>query len=268
MTQNKWMFLLVLITLVALGGCTASQKEQIQQVKTNQANEDLAKQTDPLEGFNRAMWTLNRDYLDKFFLKPLTQVYVAITPQIIRNGLLNAAENLEEPANTINNLLQLKPDDSLASLSRFAINSTVGVFGIFDVAGEIGIERQEEDFAQVLGSYGISSGPYIMLPALGPSDPRDFVGSVVDRYYWPETILEDQYTIIAGVIRLIEVRALLLQQEELLNRSLDPYIFVRDVYFQQSAFELSDGELGEQTEEEQQEEEDDFADFEALLEGV
>jgi phospholipid-binding lipoprotein MlaA len=258
---------LLLCALLALGGCTVSQREHIEQAKINQAKEDLANVSDPLEGVNRAMWALNRDLLDKYFLKPVTKGYIAITPQPLRTGLLNAANNLEEPSNTINNLLQGKPSDSFASFSRFAINSTVGIFGIFDVAQHIGIDRKEEDFSNVLGAIGVNSGPYLMLPFYGPRDLRGFSGDIIDNFYWPATIMDDPHTIAASVIRLVELRAQLLDQEELLERSLDPYLFVRDVYFQRSAFELSDGKLGQKTEEELEEEADDFADFEALLEG-
>jgi phospholipid-binding lipoprotein MlaA len=258
---------LILCSLFVLGGCTANQREQIEEAKINQAKEDLAEVSDPLEGVNRAMWALNRDVLDKFILKPVTRGYVAITPQPVRTGLLNAANNLEEPSNTINNLLQGKPSDSFASFSRFLINSTVGIFGIIDVAQHIGIDRKEEDFSHVMGAIGIDSGPYLMLPFFGPRDVRGLTGDIIDRFYWPETILDDPSTIAASVVRLLELRAQLLNQEELLERSLDPYLFVRDIYFQRSAFDLSDGKIGQQTEEELQEEADDFADFEALLEG-
>jgi phospholipid-binding lipoprotein MlaA len=258
--------LLMLCLIIGLGGCTASQREQIQSVKTNQAQQDRQTVADPFEPVNRVVWDFNRDILDRFLVKPLTQGYIAVTPQPIRTGLLNAAENIQEPAYAINNLLQGKPADSFASVSRFLINSTVGIVGIFDVATPMGIERQEEDFNQVLGSLSIGTGPYLMLPALGPSDVRKFTGDIVDRYYWPETVLEDPYTIGAAVIRLLETRARLLDQEANLERALDPYLFVRDAYFQRTAFELSDGKLSQKTEQELQEEADDFADFEAIFE--
>ncbi|MFC4700086.1 VacJ family lipoprotein [Glaciecola siphonariae] len=258
----------LLLILLVLGGCTSSQREQIEQVKINQAKEDRESIADPFEGVNRVVWDFNRDVLDRFILKPITQGYVYVTPQPIRTGLLNAAENIGEPATAINSLLQGKPSDSFASASRFVINSTVGILGIFDVAKSMGIERKEEEFTQVLGSWSIGTGPYLMLPVFGPSDVRNFVGSFVDRYYWPETVLEDPYTVGAAVVRLIETRAALLEQEANLERSLDQYLFVRDAYFQRSAFELSDGKLGQKTQEELEEEADDFADFEALLEGT
>ncbi|WP_395344578.1 VacJ family lipoprotein [Ningiella sp. W23] len=172
----------VVCAIVSLSGCTANHRQAIEQAKINQAKEDLENVSDPLEPINRLMWDFNRDVLDKFILKPVAQGYVYITPQPVRTGLLNAATNIEEPANSINNLLQGKPEDSFASFSRFLINSTVGILGIFDVASKMGIEQQEEEFAQVLGAHGIDSGPYLMLPFFGPRDTRGFVGNVVDRF--------------------------------------------------------------------------------------
>ena len=223
---------------------------------------------DPFEPINRIVWDFNRDILDRFILKPLTQGYVAITPQLIRTGLLNAAENLEEPANAINNALQGKGGDSASSAGRFLVNSTVGLLGIFDVADLMGIERKEEDFNQVLGVWGVGTGPYLMLPALGPSDVRDLTGTYIDRFYWPETVLEDRYTIAATVVRLLETRATLLDQEANLDRALDPYLFVRDAYFQRTAFQVSDGEISQRSEEEIEQEADDFEDFESLFEDI
>jgi phospholipid-binding lipoprotein MlaA len=145
------------------------------------------------------------------------------------------------------------------------LNTTIGLLGVFDVASAMGIEREREDFGQVLGVWGVDTGPYLMLPALGPSDIRSFTGRIVDNYYWPSTVLEDPYLIAASVVSVIEARASLLEQEEILNRSLDPYLFVRDAYFQRLAFEVSDGEIEQKSDEELEEEQDDFSDFEDLL---
>lgn len=269
-----------LLICLSLGACAAnSSQEQAanQQLSNNADNSQLDtndtsgkanKISDPLESVNRVVWDFNYDVLDRFLVKPVTQGYIAITPQPVRTGLLNAANNLEEPANTINNMLQGKPDDSFASLGRFLINSTVGLLGIFDVASSMGLARQEEDFGQVLGVWGVGTGPYLMLPALGPSDVRSFTGDIVDNFYWPSTILEDPIVIGAAVVNLLETRASLLEQEENLNRAIDQYLFVRDVYFQRLAFEVSDGEIKQQSDEELEQEADDFSDFESMLEGL
>jgi phospholipid-binding lipoprotein MlaA len=222
---------------------------------------------DPFEPVNRVVWDFNYEILDRFLLKPLTQGYIAITPQPIRTGLVNASNNIEEPANMVNNLLQGKAEASVTSAARFAVNTTVGLLGIFDVAGKMGLERERENFGEVLGVWGIDTGPYLMLPALGPSDFRSFTGRVVDNYYWPSTVINDPYLIAATLVSVIEARAMLLDQEENLKRSLDQYLFVRDAYFQRLAFDVSDGAIKQKSEEELEQEQDDFSDFEDLLNG-
>lgn len=259
-------------------GCASNssnqQNEQAQQAAADLNNVggnlevvEQEKNVDPFEPINRLVWDFNYEILDRFLLKPVTKIYVNYTPQIIRNGLVNASDNIEEPANSINNLLQGKVDASVTSLARFAINSTVGVLGIFDVASEMELEQQEEDFGQVLGVWGVGTGPYLMLPALGPSDFRSFTGDIVDNYYWPTTVLKDPIIIGAALVSVLETRAILLDQEEQLNRALDQYLFVRDAYFQRLAFEVSDGKVEQKSQEELEEESDDFSDFEDLLNG-
>jgi phospholipid-binding lipoprotein MlaA len=220
---------------------------------------------DPFEPINRVFWDFNYEILDRFLVKPATKAYITVTPQFVRSGLLNASENLSEPASAVNNLLQGKPVDSLTSVGRFLLNSTVGIVGFFDVASDMGLEVKEEDFGEVLGVWGVGTGPYLMLPALGPSDFRSFTGRVVDNVYWPMTILEDPYVIASNVIKIMETRASLLDQEEILNRSIDQYLFVRDAYFQRLAFKVSDGKIKIKSKEELEEEDDDFSNFEDLL---
>lgn len=234
-------------------------------VAASAANAESEGNVDPFEPINRVFWDFNFDVLDRFLVKPITIAYVTVTPQFIRTGLLNASENLSEPASAVNNLLQGKPKDSLTSVGRFLVNSTVGIVGLFDVATSMGMEVKEEDFGEVLGVWGVGTGPYLMIPALGPSDFRSLTGRVVDNVYWPMTILEDPYVIASNVVKIVETRASLLAQEENLNRSLDRYLFVRDAYFQRLAFKVSDGKVQVKTEEELEEEQDDFSNFEDLL---
>lgn len=247
-------------------GCTSTNTHQQADAKTQGQNQESNK--DPLEGVNRLVWSFNFDVLDRFLLKPLTKTYVAVMPQFMRTGLLNASENLEEPVNTVNNLLQGKGEESLVSISRFAVNTTVGMLGFFDVANELGLQEEREDFGQVLGVWGVDTGPYLMLPALGPSDVRSFTGRIVDNVYWPLTLLDTPYVVAANVVDIVETRALLLAQEEQLNRALDPYLFVRDAYFQRLEFEVSDGKVETKSEEQIEQESDDFADFEDLLNDI
>jgi len=274
--DKKLLVTTILLFAMFAGGCASNNQAQLQTSTENasdstlaetpaRVNDDKSKISDPFEPINRVVWDFNYDVLDKFLLKPLTQGYVAVTPQPIRTGLVNASNNIEEPANAINNLLQGKIESSVTSVARFAVNSTLGLLGIFDIATDMGLEREREDFGQVLGVWGVGTGPYLMLPALGPSDFRSLTGRFVDNYYWPSTVLEDPYLIAAAAVSILEARASLLDQEENLNRALDRYLFVRDAYFQRLAFEVSDGEIKQKTEEELKEENDDFSDFEDLL---
>jgi phospholipid-binding lipoprotein MlaA len=265
--------IIALVFALGLGGCASQSAIEQTELSKNQdivvepASQmaDAEENSDPFEAVNRVFWDFNYEILDRFLVKPATIAYITVTPQFIRSGLLNASENLSEPASAVNNLLQGKPVDSLTSVGRFLLNSTVGIVGLFDVASAMGLEEKEEDFGEVLGVWGVGTGPYLMLPALGPSDFRSFTGRVVDNVYWPTTILDDPYVIASNVIKIIEVRASLLEQEEILNRSLDQYLFVRDAYFQRLAFKVSDGKAKVKTTEELEEEDDDFSNFEDLL---
>ncbi len=262
-------FLVLIVSMASAHAQNSESGNSADSIASGASNTQIKQDVyDPLEPVNRVVWDFNYQVLDRFLIKPLTKGYVAVTPQFLRTGLLNAANNIEEPANTINNLLQGKVEGSGTSIARFAVNSTVGLLGFFDVADDMGLERQREDFGQVLGVWGVGTGPYLMLPALGPSDIRSFTGRIVDNYYWPSTVLEDPYVIGAALVSVLETRASLLEQEETLNRALDQYLFVRDAYFQRLAFEVNDGKLEQKSEQEIKQEEEDFSNFEDLLEGI
>jgi phospholipid-binding lipoprotein MlaA len=235
---------LVLITgLMLLGGCASQQaaNEQAQQYEDPK---------DPLESLNRTMWDFNYEILDEYILRPTAVAYVDYMPQIARTGLLNLAENLEEPSNSVNNLLQGKLDGTFISLGRFLLNSTVGILGLIDVASEIGLEPEEEEFGEVLGKWGVDTGPYLMIPALGPSDVRSSVGDFVDSSYSPIDVLNFYIGFLRVGIKALESRASLIQQEQQLNSTADPYAFVKSAYFQNLEFKVNDGELEKSEEEE------------------
>jgi phospholipid-binding lipoprotein MlaA len=278
---NKFTIVAFVFAL-GLGGCTSTSANEPGDLAINQENvvgevnpvpmtseaeavPEPERNTDPFEPINRVFWDFNYEVLDRFLVKPVTKVYITVVPQFLRSGLLNAAENLSEPASAVNNLLQGKPVDSLTSVGRFLLNSTVGIVGLFDVASKMGLDEKEEDFGEVLGVWGVGTGPYLMLPAFGPSDFRSLTGRAVDNVYWPTTILDDPYVIASNVVKILEARATLLSQEETLNRSLDQYLFVRDAYFQRLAFKVSDGKIKSRSKEELEEEDDDFSNFEDLL---
>ncbi len=136
---------------------------------------------DSLEPFNRRMYALNTE-IDKYVYIPVTTVYTAFVPKPVRVGINNFFVNLGEITTTMNSLLQLKPGKALNSLGRFAINSTVGIGGIFDVAKNVGMKNDPETFGETLGVYGVDAGSYLVVPLTGPTTVRDGVGMVVDGY--------------------------------------------------------------------------------------
>ncbi|AEF04296.1 Surface lipoprotein [Alteromonas naphthalenivorans] len=260
---SKWVSVSALLLASLLGGCASQQVSQ-QVEQNNTSVQDAGDPRDPLEPVNRVMWDFNWEVLDAYVLRPITVGYVTVMPQFARTGLLNAAENLQEPANFMNNMFQGKVDDGMDSLARFVLNSTVGLFGTIDVASHIGIVEKEEEFGETMGVWGVNTGPYLMLPALGPNDPRSFTGSVVDGMVYPMAIIDGQFAIARYLVSLLEGRASLIDQEQQLEQSVDDYAFVKNAYFENLAFKVTDGKSGDKALEEDQL--DDFAEFEAMLE--
>lgn len=241
--MKKGRVLSFLLVIFALGGCASNTSAQ--------QTQSYADPKDPLESINRAMWDFNYDILDEYILRPTTVAYVDYMPSFARTGLYNVALNLEEPSNTMNNLLQGKLDGTFISLGRFLLNSTVGLLGAIDVATEIGLKREEEEFGEVLGVWGVGTGPYLMIPAMGPNDVRSGVGDFVDSSYGPLDSLNFPLAFLRTGIKVLEARASLIQQEQQLDSAIDPYGFVKNAYFQNLKFKVKDGkvEISEQEKE-------------------
>lgn len=245
---------LALLAVLLLAGCASNHAAQ-------QAEEIDANNNDPLEPVNRAMWDFNYDILDQYLLRPAAKGYVAVMPGFARKGLINMATNLEEPGYIVNNLLQGKVDESFVSLGRFLINSTVGLVGAVDVASKIGLERAKESFGEVLGVWDVNTGPYLMVPALGPNDARSLTGDVVDNMYYPLTLLNTNITLFRSAVMALETRANLLSQDKTIAQSLDPYAMVRDAYFQNLEYKVKDGNVEEDEDFDEGFDEDEFDDF-------
>ena len=199
--------------------------------------------TDPLESYNRTMFEFNRK-VDEIAIEPLAMTYRDYVPEVIRLSVRNFFNNLRDARTALNQLLQGKPDLAGNDLLRFAINSTLGFAGIADVASEIGLERNVEDFGQTLGVWGFPSGPYLVLPLLGPSSFRDGVGFVVDvRTDLLSHLSEDSARLNAARgVSLVDTREGLLDASRLLEGiALDPYLFVRDGYLQRRRNLVWDG---------------------------
>jgi phospholipid-binding lipoprotein MlaA len=246
--MNKVGVIFLAVVLLMLAGCASHQA-------VTDKSQQYQDPKDPLESFNRIIWDFNFEILDEYVLRPTSVAYADYMPQIARTGLLNLAENLEEPSNSVNNLLQGKLDGTFISLGRFVLNSTVGLLGLIDVASEIGLEPKEEEFGEVLGKWGVGTGPYLMIPARGPSDVRSSIGDVVDTSYSPLDGLNFYVGFLRVGIKALESRASLIQQEQQLNSTADPYAFVKSAYFQNLQFKVQDG-LIEKSEEEEALEDD------------
>jgi phospholipid-binding lipoprotein MlaA len=199
---------------------------------------------DPWEGFNRQVFEFNSDF-DRAILKPVARGYRKITPRIIDDGVTNFFANASDPGVAVNSLLQGKPIDALNAFSRFVFNTTFGVLGIFDFAGTyMDLPKQNEDFGQTLGVWGVPDGPYLVLPFLGPSSLRDAPSIAVDLYLEPLTYYDVEEGVAWGlvVVRVVDVRADLLPLEGVVEEiTYDPYITLRDAYLQRRAFLVRDG---------------------------
>jgi phospholipid-binding lipoprotein MlaA len=197
---------------------------------------------DPFEPVNRAIYNFN-DGFDKVLAKPAAEAYRAIVPDLVRDGISNVFSNINDVIVALNNLLQGKVPEAINDVGRIMVNTTLGILGWRDVATELGVPKNNEDFGQTLGRWGFSDGPYIVLPILGPSSVRDTFGWVGDIYTSPLVGINDVSTR-NGVIafRFVTVRADLLEATNILETAaLDPYEFVRDAYLQRRRSLVYDG---------------------------
>ena len=193
---------------------------------------------DPFEELNRKTFEFN-EKLDSTILRPTAEVYSKFPPGV-KTGVTNFFNNLEEIDTSVNQLLQGKPKRALNDITRFLINSTIGVAGLFDVASKMGLERHEEDFSQTLAVWGVPEGPYIMLPFLGPSTLRDTASLPVSSFLSiPFHMTDTDANIALKSIDALETRERLLEVESLISG--DKYSFVKDAYNQTMDYEIKDG---------------------------
>lgn len=198
---------------------------------------------DPLEGYNRAMFDIN-DGLDKVLVKPLAEGYEGALPIPVRLGVTNFFSNIDDVLVAINNLLQGKPLNAASDMARFAVNSTLGILGVIDVATELGLEKHEEDFGQTMGRWGIGSGPYLVLPLLGPSTLRDGIGKAADIAADPVAHIDDvSHRNMTVAVRALNDRAGLLSADKIVEQAaLDRYSYLRDAYLQRRRSLIYDGD--------------------------
>ena len=230
MRSRRFGQLILLVAFVWLSGCAT--------IPPN-AGEDPR---DPWEKFNRNVFAFN-DGFDAAILRPAAELWAKL-PDGIRDCFSNAFANLRGPSTAINNTLQGKPLEGLSDLGRFAINTTIGIVGCFDVATTLGLEQHREDFGQTLGVWGFGPGPYLVVPIFGPSSVRDAVGIFAVEPFLDLNFYIDypsiEYTIFA--LRIVNERAELLPADRLVREAaLDRYTFIRDGYLQRRRSLVYDG---------------------------
>ena len=198
---------------------------------------------DPFEDINRITFNIN-DSLDNKIAKPVAVVYGDITPQFIQNRITRFFKNLAEIDTFINQALQGKPKLAINDFGRFAINSSIGLFGFFDVATKMGLEAHEEDFGQTLGVWGVPDGPYLMLPIIGPSNARDIMSRPISSFLSGTFAMTDtDVKLTLTALDALETRERYLDFEAMITG--DRYTFVKDAYVQSRDYEIFDGEMTE-----------------------
>ena len=220
----------------------ADQQQIADSMNLDLSSEDDADE-DPLEGFNRAMFGFN-EFFDALLLRPAAEFYAKVLPPPLQRGIRNFLRNLRSPIILANDLLQGEGERAGITVSRFFINTTIGIGGLSDQAGRMGYFYHNEDFGQTFAVWGSGSGPYLVLPILGPSNPRDLVGTVVEYLVDPVNIWADNQdhdwipltrTVSTGVAAL-EIL------DEAKKSSLDYYATIRSLYNQRRADEIRNGE--------------------------
>ncbi len=211
---------------------------------------------DPYESFNRDMHDFNLK-VDDYVMKPVAEGYQFITPEFVDKGVTNFFGNLQGVRLTINDLLQAKFQDAGFDALRLLVNSTVGIGGLFDVATEIDIPRGNEDFAQTLGAWGVPSGPFLVLPFVGPTSPRAMGGVVGDAPLNPISYIGYAPASIGlQAVNITDTRADLLQLDDVIEEMKD-YSLMRDAYLQRQEYLVSDGEITDDFDDDEFYDEDD-----------
>jgi phospholipid-binding lipoprotein MlaA len=230
--SNKFVALLLrpalLLSLLTLGACA------IQPGRTQSS--------DPWVGYNRGMYKVN-DAIDRATFKPVAKGYQKITPKWLRTGISNFFTNLGTPWVMVNELLQGKPKLMAQDTCRLVLNTVVGLGGFIDVAGKLDMEKHDEDFGQTLATWGVPSGPYVVLPLVGPSTVRDGFGRVPDYFARPQRYADIDWKTSTAVtaVDVTQTRESLLDLDATLQQTFDPYAFVRDAWMQRREYLIYDG---------------------------
>jgi len=236
---SSWMVIAVFPALAVFNPATAQNLqeppgEQTMPVETG----------DPYENWNRKVFAFN-DAIDRWFLRPVAKGYRTVTPDLVDRGITNFFNNLTEIRNFTNSLLQLKGESAVVAVGRFTYNTVFGLGGFFDVATAFEMPARPEDFGQTLATWGVDSGPYLMLPLLGPSTPRYFTGMAADGFMLPSAwdSVENPEWYYLRMLQIVDKRADLIPAENFISG--DRYTFMRNAFLQRREFLINDGKITE-----------------------
>lgn len=227
----KWGIQLVSIILISLllAACAGTQSR------------DTDPEKDPWEGFNRKMFAFNEG-LDKV-ARPIAVGYDKVMPDPFQRGVGNFFRNLDAPVTYVSQVLQGKFGESITTIGRFLLNSTVGVLGFFDIATKWGMPFYNEDLGQTFATWGYLNSRYLVLPIFGPSTFRDGVGRLTDSYIHPVgRAIHGRNEWGMWIIRGIDLRARYLAQDAELQQAYDPYVLMRDIWMQNREYQIYDGD--------------------------
>ena len=194
--------------------------------------------SDRFERVNRSVYSFNRA-IDHTVIRPVARTYVKITPSPVRRSISNFLSNLDYPITIVNDFLQGKIHDGLSDVGRLGVNTIVGIGGLFDPASRWGMEKHDEDFGLTLARWGVHSGPYLMLPVLGPSTVRDAPGRIAERFVTPTSYLNNTGLEVGHfLIKAVDARAGVLNMDQLIDSAYDPYAFVRNAWLQRRDYQI------------------------------
>ncbi len=238
--KSRFIIFFIVFSIAVVGCAKAPDKSILSATETIKISNN-----DPLEPVNRVVFSFNNIF-DRLILRPIAVVYKGLMPEFIRNRVTYSLNNLSMPITAVNNILQGELRKAGVSTSRFLINSTVGVLGFFDPASSMGLESKNEDFGQTLTVWGVPSGPYLVLPFIGPSNPRDFTGLL------STSLLDPMYQVGGGSTSsslrsyrmgtgAVDFRSQNIEVfDDLLNNSIDHYAAVRSFYSQSRESQAAD----------------------------
>ncbi len=236
--QKTKLIMTDLVLSLALSGCST-------------IDEQTGERKDPLEGFNRTMWDFNYKVVDPYVLKPVAKGWRDYVPTPVSKGLVNVANNLDEPVSFVNRLLEGEGKKAIVHFNRFWINSVFGLGGLIDWASYSDPLKIESNrtLGDMLGSYGVEPGFYVMLPAYGPTTPRQAVGSAFDLGW-----IIGPWSLVKTVVQAVDGRAKAIDKEALLDQAQDPYVTFREAYYQNLEYRAKDGNIETKSETLSQEE--------------